>query len=626
MGQRDANGQAHHTRWRQSRHGFGQRQYSRGRAPTATVGDNSNQGAAYVFTEPLSGWVDSNQPFKLAASDGAANDAFGHSVALNGDTLVVGADGATVGGNSSEGAAYSFAASPAPAVTGISPPSGPSAGGTQVTITGGGFTEAAPGGNFARVSFGGVKATSVVINSDSQITATSPAGTAGTVDVTVTTAYGTSPTSPADKFTYVAVAAVTGVSTTMATGMYSAGTAIPITVTFSEPVTVTGVPQLALNAGYPLAGGGATANYTSGSGGTSLTFTYTVAAGQGSSNLDYSSTMALSLNGGTIDDAANGAAVLTLPAPGTDALAAQNIVIVALSDGFESGNFSTWPWQLSSASAPADDRIGWCKRAWSTRVHYAAQSGAIGKSSSCTLSVTFTEPAGEIAFWRKVSSAPGSGLLIFEIDGTPVDQWSGTVPWQQSFYWVSAGKHTFSWVYGKDAGTPAGSDAAWLDDVQFMPGTTLTVAGTSASDQFIFDASGAAAKVAINGEPHSFPSRRIQQLCLPGRRRHGDHGQRRRRQRCAALRRRQSGNSIIPPRVMPSPSIAWPIQCRANREIRRQFFDGPGNDVFDVFRPGSSADVRQRIFQLGHAASAPTSPMRPTAATITAVFLRLVGQ
>ena len=60
---------------------------------------------------------------------------------------------------------------------------------------------------------------------------------------------------------------------------------------FSEAVTVTGTPQLALNSG-------GTASYSSGSGTSTLTFTYTVAAGQNSPTLDYTSTTALTLNGG----------------------------------------------------------------------------------------------------------------------------------------------------------------------------------------------------------------------------------------------------------------------------------------------------------------------------------------
>jgi hypothetical protein len=71
----------------------------------ATVGGNSRQGAAYVFTESGSAW---NQTAKLTASDGATYDLFGDSVAISGNTVVVGAFLATVGGNDQQGAAYVF--------------------------------------------------------------------------------------------------------------------------------------------------------------------------------------------------------------------------------------------------------------------------------------------------------------------------------------------------------------------------------------------------------------------------------------------------------------------------------------------------------------------------------------
>ena len=86
----------------------------------------------------------------------------------------------------------------------------------------------------------------------------------------------------------------------------------------------------------------------------------------------------------------------------------------------------------------------------------------------------------------------------------PVNQWSGSVPWQESFYGISAGTHTYSWTYSTNAGAPPGSDAAWLDNVLFSPGTTLTVDGTGGNDQFSFDASGTSIVVALNGESHSF--------------------------------------------------------------------------------------------------------------------------
>jgi IPT/TIG domain-containing protein len=79
-------------------------------------------------------------------------------------------------------------------VTAISPSSGAGAGGDSVTITGSGFTGA------TEVDFGNVSAAMTVV-SDTEITATSPPGS-GTLDVTVVTPHGTSPTSPADQFSY----------------------------------------------------------------------------------------------------------------------------------------------------------------------------------------------------------------------------------------------------------------------------------------------------------------------------------------------------------------------------------------------------------------------------------------
>ncbi len=75
-----------------------------------TVGGNAGQGAAYVYAEPNTGWVSTTQTAKFTASDGAANDQFGLAVAISAetDTVVVGARFATVGGNYEQGAAYVF--------------------------------------------------------------------------------------------------------------------------------------------------------------------------------------------------------------------------------------------------------------------------------------------------------------------------------------------------------------------------------------------------------------------------------------------------------------------------------------------------------------------------------------
>jgi hypothetical protein len=91
-------------------------------------------------------------------------------------------------------------------VTNIDPRSGPSTGGTAVTITGTGFTCA------TGVSFGSTAETNFNIVNDTQITINSPAGS-GTVDVTVTTPGGTSaPGSSDDQFTYIPFPSVSEVS------------------------------------------------------------------------------------------------------------------------------------------------------------------------------------------------------------------------------------------------------------------------------------------------------------------------------------------------------------------------------------------------------------------------------
>ena len=117
---------------------------------------------------------------------------------------------------------FTYTSRHAPTVTGISPNSGPAAGGTSVTITGTGFTGA------TAVNFGATAATGVTVVDDTTITATSPAGT-GVVDVTVVTPAGTSATSAADQFTYIAPPTVTGISPT--SGPEAGGTTVTITGT-----------------------------------------------------------------------------------------------------------------------------------------------------------------------------------------------------------------------------------------------------------------------------------------------------------------------------------------------------------------------------------------------------------
>jgi hypothetical protein len=74
-------------------------------AEIATVDGIAQRGAAYVFTLGDGVW---RQSAKLVATDGVALDFFGHTVALDGDTALVAAYVSPVGGRSGQGAVYAF--------------------------------------------------------------------------------------------------------------------------------------------------------------------------------------------------------------------------------------------------------------------------------------------------------------------------------------------------------------------------------------------------------------------------------------------------------------------------------------------------------------------------------------
>jgi IPT/TIG domain/HYDIN/CFA65/VesB-like, Ig-like domain len=106
-------------------------------------------------------------------------------------------------------------------VTALNPSQGPSTGGTKVVISGSGLSGA------TQVLFGAFAASGFTQDSDSQITAISPAGS-GVVDILVATISGTSAVNPADQFTYVVpgggIATGGGVGTTDTTGAGGAPT------------------------------------------------------------------------------------------------------------------------------------------------------------------------------------------------------------------------------------------------------------------------------------------------------------------------------------------------------------------------------------------------------------------
>src|SRR5439155_626775 len=144
-----------------------------------------------------------------------------------------------------------------PTVSGVAPNNGLAAGGTPVTITGANFAAG------ATVTFGATAATNVVVVSGTQITARTPAGSAGAVTVTVTV-NGQSG-SLTNGLTYVVPPTVSSVSPNR--GSTAGGTAVTLTgtdfvagatVTFgaAAATNVVGVSGTQITATAPAGGGG----------------------------------------------------------------------------------------------------------------------------------------------------------------------------------------------------------------------------------------------------------------------------------------------------------------------------------------------------------------------------------
>lgn len=326
----------------------------------------------YAYSEPGGGWSSSATGTEVEPTSPSAPLGDG-AVAVSGNVFAFGAP-STV----STGFVYVFD-QPATSVTVNLSPGSIAADGSSTSTATATVTDAA--GDYAsdeQVAFSasdpGVGIGAVTNNGDGTYTATITSDTTAG-DVTITATDNTPNPAVSGNATLVQTSVVTttvsGVSSTAANGSYGIGATLTVTVTFSGPVTVTGTPQLALNSG-------GVADYTSGSGSSTLTFGYTVAAGQAADPLDEASTTALTLNGGAIVDQDSNPADVTVPAPGAaGSLSANKSIVID----------TTTATTVSSSSNPS----------------------VTGQSVTFTASVSPSDGGGTVAFYANGSSTPISG-------------------------------------------------------------------------------------------------------------------------------------------------------------------------------------------------------------------------
>lgn len=110
---------------------------------------------------------------------------------------------------------------------------------------------------------------------------------------------------------------------------------------------------------------------------------------------------------------------------------------------------------------------------------HSLSSKTIGDGRKAAIAYTSNFKAGTLSFYMKVSSEVGYDYASFYIDGvrqtlpgaTSKKGITGRTPWSFASYPVSAGNHTFMWVYTKDDSYAEGKDTAWLDGVLLPPTT-----------------------------------------------------------------------------------------------------------------------------------------------------------
>ncbi len=141
-------------------------------------------------------------------------------------------------------------------------------------------------------------------------------------------------------------------------------------------------------------------------------------------------------------------------------------------------------------SVPAGANAGWQVATDSTSEGLCSlKNMPIGDNAKAQIAYTGTFVAGNITFDRRVSSESTFDCLQFLINGAVQNIGgncsgaglvgaSGEVPWDAVSIPITAGVHTLTWSYVKDANTIEGSDAAWIDKLVLPQTSNAPVALT----------------------------------------------------------------------------------------------------------------------------------------------------
>jgi hypothetical protein len=144
-----------------------------------------------------------------------------------------------------------------------------------------------------------------------------------------------------------------------------------------------------------------------------------------------------------------------------------------LVEDWETGDFSKFNWTSGGNLPWTITSSGQYEGA------FTAKSGAIGHSQSSQLILNYDVPSSDtIKFYCKTSSEPVADGFKFYVDNVMKISYSGTTPWTYTAVPITAGNHTFKFIYTKNAGTSTNSDCVWVDFIVLpLPQYTTAFAG-----------------------------------------------------------------------------------------------------------------------------------------------------
>ncbi|OQX97578.1 MAG: hypothetical protein B6I24_08360 [Bacteroidetes bacterium 4572_128] len=129
-------------------------------------------------------------------------------------------------------------------------------------------------------------------------------------------------------------------------------------------------------------------------------------------------------------------------------------------EDWESENFESYDWDFSG------NKEWLITNNTVNSGNFAVKSGNISDGQSSILKIVIDVlDAGELSFYKKVSSEDNYDGLTFKIDGQQMGVWQGEVNWSKENYYIETGLHTFEWKYSKDGYMSQGFDCAFLDDI-----------------------------------------------------------------------------------------------------------------------------------------------------------------